>query len=99
MRRITANWTAIAAALEPHQARTLQEYGRAKGLHSEELWQDPACSTVAIALAVENLVATVCTSRRVTERQALVQAAIQFELDIETLLRQRRRFRRRTGPV
>jgi hypothetical protein len=96
MRHVKADWRAIEAALETHQLRTLRDYARTKGLDADTAWDDSSYRVVAIALAVENAIAASMVTEGFSEHQALARIAVRFDLDIETLLRQRRRFRRQT---
>lgn len=92
---MSADRHAIEAILEEHQRRTLKEYAACKGLEENAAWSDPSYRTVAIALAVDKTVKALVMHEQISERQALARAAVEFNLDIETLLRRRRRFRRR----
>jgi hypothetical protein len=94
MRKSRADWTAVTAALASHQLRTLQDFAQARGLKRSEWPSDPICGLVAATLAVESITRN-CIDSGMTERQALVQAAVSCDLDVETLLRRRRQVRKR----
>lgn len=95
MRHVKADWRAVEAALETYQLRTLRDYAGTRGFDADTAWDDASYRTVAIALAVENAIGASMATDGISERQALLRIAVRFDLDIETLLRQRRRFRRR----
>ncbi|GMV03955.1 MAG: hypothetical protein AMXMBFR53_02370 [Gemmatimonadota bacterium] len=94
MRRIHADWEAVDAALAPHQRRTLREYAAARGIAEDSLWEDPVVCTMGVALAVDAALAAARARGEPVERRALLQAAVKFDVDIETLLRRQRRRRR-----
>jgi hypothetical protein len=85
MKRPDADYEAIAAALKPHQLRTLEEYAEARGLAAER-WQDLVVSaTVAATLAVSNYVAG--RGSGTPHNKALAAAAVDLGLDPDTVLR------------
>ena len=85
MRGMNADWGAVERALQPHQLQTLREYATARGLDGERMWSDVVCCTVAVTLAVRNIVASKHRSRET--RQALTLAALELDIDVETLRR------------
>lgn len=94
MRKAHADYAALDAALQAHQRQTLCDYASARGTSD---WRDePLCCAAAVVLAVDNVLADLRTTN-VPERQALLRAAMMFDLDFETLCRQRRRRGRRRG--
>lgn len=95
MRRISADWRAIEGALQPHQVRTLRDYAASKGLATDALWTDPVACTVAMSLAVDNALADLEHAGGRVDRRSLIDAAVRFDLDVETLLRRERRIGRR----
>jgi hypothetical protein len=96
MRNGPGNHSDIEAALEQHQQRTLTDYARARCLSVDEIWQDPACRRLATTLAVGNVLQE-CRENGLTDRQAFGCAAVRLDLDVESLYRQHRRYRRRTA--
>jgi len=94
MRKCEADYLSIEAALHSHQQRTLMEYAAIRGVaHWRE---DTVGCVVATALAVDNMLSTtiVCNGN---ERSVLMRIAVDFDVDLGTLRRQRRRTRQRTG--
>lgn len=92
MRTCEANYDAVKRELHSHQSMTLSEIARARG---EADWTaEPVCRSVAVTLAVENMLRALIEGRH-TERQALMRIAILLDIDFETLQRQRRRHQKR----
>jgi hypothetical protein len=96
MRRTNADYLSIEAALQPHQLRTLKNFVDARGGGS--IWRMPVCCAFGITLAVNNRV-SILVDGGMSERQALARAAADFDLDYETLQRQRRADKHKNGPV
>jgi hypothetical protein len=90
MKRAHADYTGIEDALRPHQLRTLNELAATRG---STRWQtESLCCVVAVALAVDNLIADATDA---TTNQMLSRIASRSDIDVETLLRQQRRRNRR----
>ena len=94
MRRANADYAAVERALTEYQRQTIRDYARACGLAEEDVWSDPLCCAMGIRLAVDNEVED-AQYEGATERQALLRAAVRLDLDFESVLRQRRRSRRK----
>jgi hypothetical protein len=94
--RAHADYDAVGAALEPQQLATLRAYARTQRLRPEEWSKIPLCCAIAIPLAVENVVRHL-REIGLSEKDALIRAAAQLDLDFETLQRRRRLVRQRTA--
>lgn len=95
MRPLDADWQAVYEALAPHHRATLVDYAATKGLSDGQLWDDAVVRTIAVALAVDRVANAAREEGQTVDRRALLQAAIDLDLDIETLLRRERRTRQR----
>lgn len=94
MRRVPADYRAIEHALESYQLRTIHDYTDGMGLPADRWNEDAVCSAFALRLAIANRL------RRLLEEgasinQAIARTAAEFDIDYETLKRQRRRVRQR----
>lgn len=88
MRKAQADYAAVDKALLSHQRRTLNEYAYVRG--AAEWIDEPAACVIAVPLAVENMLTRLSTEG-MSERDALLRIASDFDLEIGTLRRQQRR--------
>lgn len=96
MRKAHADYTSIDKALLPYQKQTLQDYASAKG--SSNWWDEAVCCAIALVLAVANDMNT-RQRKGLSQRQALLRTAADFDVDPGTIERQLRSARRRTSPA
>lgn len=97
MRRIEADFTAVAGALCDHQLRTVHDFAKVRGLEQEAWAEDPVCVLVATTLAADSLFRQF---RRdgLSVRQAWREVATVCDMDVDTLRRRRRLVRQRREP-
>lgn len=93
MRKVSADWQAVEAALEGYQIRTIEDFAEARGLSRLEWALDPVVAFLAVSLAVERRLAQLMHDG-LTERRAVACIATELDLDVETLIRSRRRLKR-----
>jgi hypothetical protein len=94
MRRIEADWTQVCEVLTEWQLMTMEDYAEARGWPRVQWMRDPVCAVMAATLAAEATIRKF-SENGLTERQSVVRAAIELELDVETLFRRRRLSRTR----
>ena len=92
MRTPSGNYELIAEALLPYQRKTLEDYAAARGIPRSEWWRQPLCAVMAASLAVSNELQNLSDSD-VPEKKTIAMVAAKYDLDVETLHRQRRKIR------
>lgn len=94
MKRPQADYSAVEATLRPHQLQTLADIALARGSSPQQMWHDTVVCSVAVSLAVCQLISQL-VDKGMSHRQAIRRTAAVLDLDHDTLSRRQRRERRR----